>query len=377
MEIYDPVNKESVYLDHNQTFGPIILEMGCSNIYRSWEKSMVSELSEFKPDSGKKMYNVLKYDWIKSAPSTLCFQLKRALYDYQRMVPYKDNTPMQFDEEIYIDRFMEKNSLAVKTMRSGIQDIENSINVIEGQMKLLYQSEGDGVSMFEKVNTSLKMLNSIDKLDPNHILKYGGDQEDFKASKRFMNSYNAQLMNSKQNLEVSLSEMKATLTESYEDMDKTKYTLTAIIVHTGSIIGGHYYAYIREENIWWRISDTTVTKTSKEMAFKEGIGHPGSNTNAYCLFYSAESVIKNTLKLHHKLSKEFQLGEMFNLVPKNVLDEVIKINKENIMNLVKNKAKTIADLYESWIRGFAIPTKTTAEEFSIETKKTTPILYPN
>ena len=377
MEIYDPKNKESHFLDHDQSFLSINLEMGCSHMYRAWEKSMVCELSEFKKDNGEKMINVLKYDWIKTAPKTFFFQLKRVAFDVQRMVPFKDNTPMEFDEEIYIDRFLEKNAREIKAMRDGIMDIESKIQNVEAKQKMLYQTDNEGKNMFELVNLSKQMLSTIDNLDKNHMLAYDSGEDDFKATKRFLESYKDQLLNSQQNLEAQLKSMKDQLKVSYEGMDKTKYILTAIIIHTGSVGGGHYYSYIKELEKWWRLSDHQCIEASKEMAFKEGIGYHGSNTNAYLLVYSIESVVKERLKLDYLLSKEQNVAEYFNILPKYVREEVVKSNKEQVIKMTIKKANTIIQQYVDWVTGFLLKVKREAIEISNETRKKTDDMYPS
>ena len=57
------------------------------------------------------------------------------------------------------------------------------------------------------------------------------------------------------------------------------YDLFAISNHTGSLNGGHYYAYCKmEDNQWYNFNDTSVTKI-KDIETK----------NAYCLFYKKKS----------------------------------------------------------------------------------------
>jgi len=74
VEIFQPGSNESVMVNWNEAFGPIILEMGSDDLYGCWERSMVSELNEFRHDNGNIMKNVLKFDWIKTCPMSLCFQ---------------------------------------------------------------------------------------------------------------------------------------------------------------------------------------------------------------------------------------------------------------------------------------------------------------
>lgn len=62
------------------------------------------------------------------------------------------------------------------------------------------------------------------------------------------------------------------------------YSLYSVLVHSGSVAGGHYYAYIKsfEDNRWYRFNDAQVTKAS-EADLKSTYG--GKDGTAYLLVY--------------------------------------------------------------------------------------------
>ena len=55
-----------------------------------------------------------------------------------------------------------------------------------------------------------------------------------------------------------------------------KYSLFAVINHTGSLEFGHYYSYIKINNIWYEFNDNTVQKIGKKIS---------DCPNCYSLFY--------------------------------------------------------------------------------------------
>ncbi|KAM0883676.1 hypothetical protein ACQ4PT_031462 [Festuca glaucescens] len=86
------------------------------------------------------------------------------------------------------------------------------------------------------------------------------------------------------------------------------YTLHSVLVHSGGVNGGHYYAFIRPtlSNQWYKFDDERVTKEDMNRALEEQYGgeeelphtNPGLNTNplrftkysnAYMLVYIRES----------------------------------------------------------------------------------------
>lgn len=60
----------------------------------------------------------------------------------------------------------------------------------------------------------------------------------------------------------------------YNNAESCNYELFGIINHQGSVMGGHYYAYIKNNNQWLMFNDMTVSKVSNIMS-----------SDNYCFFY--------------------------------------------------------------------------------------------
>ena len=60
------------------------------------------------------------------------------------------------------------------------------------------------------------------------------------------------------------------------------YLLHSVLVHSGGVLGGHYYAYIRptiEGDAWFKFDDERVTKETTQKATVEQFG--GSDDDNY------------------------------------------------------------------------------------------------
>jgi ubiquitin carboxyl-terminal hydrolase 47 len=86
------------------------------------------------------------------------------------------------------------------------------------------------------------------------------------------------------------------------------YDLFAIMIHSGSASGGHYYAYIKdfETNKWYSFNDQTVSNITQEDIQKSFGGSStknyyssaySSSTNAYMLMYRQSDPQRNTLPI--------------------------------------------------------------------------------
>jgi len=66
----------------------------------------------------------------------------------------------------------------------------------------------------------------------------------------------------------------------HRTLDNTQYRLNCVICQTGSIHGGHYYAYVRHlNNEWYICNDTKTSKVNVQDVLKD-------DQNAYILFYA-------------------------------------------------------------------------------------------
>jgi hypothetical protein len=60
----------------------------------------------------------------------------------------------------------------------------------------------------------------------------------------------------------------------YNNVDDCKYELFGIINHEGSVMGGHYYSYIKKNNQWLIFNDISVSNVNNIVS-----------SNNYCFFY--------------------------------------------------------------------------------------------
>lgn len=128
------------------------------------------------------------------------------------------------------------------------------------------------------------------------------------------------------------------------------YTLHSVLVHSGGVHGGHYYAYIRPtlSDQWFKFDDERVTKEDLKRALEEQYGgeeelpqtNPGFNnspfkftkySNAYMLVYIRES---DTEKI------------ICNVDEKDIAEHLrIRLKKEQEEKEKKRKEKSEAHLY--------------------------------
>lgn len=89
-------------------------------------------------------------------------------------------------------------------------------------------------------------------------------------------------MESREQLQVDA----ATQVLEYLKQGDLVYELYAVLVHSGSAIGGHYYAYIKsfEDGKWYNFNDTDVSPMDPE-DIQRVFGDKSQSATAYMLKY--------------------------------------------------------------------------------------------
>ncbi|KAH0788796.1 Clan CA, family C19, ubiquitin hydrolase-like cysteine peptidase [Histomonas meleagridis] len=184
-----------------------------------------------------------------------------------------------------------------------------------------------------------------------------------------------------------------------KDADHTKswvYDLYGVLVHHGSVRGGHYYAFLRTSTDpqWYKFNDSTVTKAKKEDAIEDNFGGVSSSSytsseksyNGYLLIYvrrdDAENIYKPvsedeipqylkdyvekgdqkpTKTKDDDDTKNNEDNKVTEIKPFEFATKEIKIYDEKsiIANLVNNKSKFV---YDKLAKPFKVEAKTTQKE---------------
>lgn len=75
---------------------------------------------------------------------------------------------------------------------------------------------------------------------------------------------------------------------SFDSLNNVSYLLRGVVIHNGSISGGHYYTYIKINHNWYEFNDSSVKLVQADTVFDDAFGKISSKTGASSLFYIRE-----------------------------------------------------------------------------------------
>ncbi|EGR31008.1 ubiquitin carboxyl-terminal hydrolase family protein, putative [Ichthyophthirius multifiliis] len=280
--------------EQEEIFNIIYLDIKQKELYYALDEYVINKIDEYKNDRGD-IVQADKYNWIKKAPKTLFFQLQRVIYDKETKNLKKINDFFQIEKEIYLERFMysQKEAYLQIYSQATISVLEENIQKIQERVDLLQQ----------KINF-----------------------------------------------------LQKNISQSYNNFNKNKYYLQAIIIHDGDAQSGHYYTFIQDlqQKKWRRYNDIQVSEETEENVFKEASGGWGK-ASAYSLVYvtydSAIPVENMPMRLYQFPSNEHKIVDYYyNLLSEEQQNQICvdnlkfqeeiedyRANNQNLSKLMNNQ----------------------------------------
>jgi hypothetical protein len=114
IEITEQGKRRENTIDESDFFQVFLNVLTESNLYDSWDSAYHYEFSA----DNKKTFK--KRNYVLSLPDVFTFQLMRATYDFDENRLKKVHSKFEFDQEIYIDRFLYQNCERFKQFRERV-----------------------------------------------------------------------------------------------------------------------------------------------------------------------------------------------------------------------------------------------------------------
>ena len=330
-----------------EVFGPMILNPDTPDFYKSWENYFITPLEDF---GGSTLIKAAKYKihLVSRFPDVLCFQINRAKYNSEKQSIEKNNVRFEMPLEIFTDRFLAENHIAVAGLRERSNRIRADIEAVDRKLDSYaeFPNSTDISESLQNVISFLEMLkNKDDSTGLPEALMREVSQEEL-ASLRSIVSLKDRVVNNKAALLKQKQELLLSLKNLFAKIEKTKYVLYSIIIHDGTSESGHYYCFIQQRRgEWVKFNDFWSKPFSQEEVLALAYGNDKSYANAYCAFYMKDSLFRDALPHNYTLLPEGAKGPYFSAISPPLRQKIEKKNGEFEVEFVKQLTGKILSDY--------------------------------
>lgn len=230
-------------------------------------------------------------------PYILTLHLKRFDFDYQTFHRIKLNDKVTFPQALNLNNFVNNTTIGVDkctTVDSGV--------TVNGNGSML-----PGMKM-ETAENFMKTYDECSTTDSGSALEEDSSFQNGTSVSSTTTTPNDHFMNQEEDEGIDMDlngDSKSPSASNFNAPGPYVYDLFAIMIHSGSASGGHYYAYIKDFNSgkWYSFNDQTVSPITQDDIQKSFGGSSSktyysgaysSSTNAYMLMYRQVDSSKNS-----------------------------------------------------------------------------------
>ncbi|CAG9318443.1 USP28_2 [Blepharisma stoltei] len=363
-QVYFLKSQDSDVFNSPGTFGQILLDLKDKNLYRAWDCAFNRDIQEYKPNENA-YTNAHQEIWIDKLPGLLFFQIQRV----QAGSLTKNSDAFQFPNSIYTDRFLLKNKELSLSLRERMLNLKKRVVLLEQSIEKFKKFNSNDLRldvMLQQVAVFLgNQLNLTEIMETDENTGKEADRVEIDSgmlpeisqSKCFFEELAGNVQGMINDMEIQLDRHKKEIEAIFDinELKQHRYQLHSILMHEGSVEGGHYYAFIYdpEYSIWRKYNDVNVTEVKEYEVMAEAIGGHGSNS-AYGLIYIDSNLIPNFPKgrlRSYSLNtpNEIPQDHYKSLVPDDLRREIDEENKKAYDEVIEYKLsliiKAIQDLY--------------------------------
>ncbi|CAH1708005.1 unnamed protein product [Chironomus riparius] len=350
-------SREDTFLDIPLPVRPF----GSTNAYESVEEALKAFVQPETLDGNNQYFcekcnkkcDAHKGLKFKKFPYILTLHLKRFDFDYQTLHRIKLNDKVTFPQQINLNGFVES-----KGNSSMDQTAAANANVTVPKPNIDIVSIGSVESAVKSDDCS-----TTDSVLDEEASQYN---QNFKST-----SHNgtSEPQDDDEGIDMSVNGDCKSLMSTSTSIDSSNatgpyfYELFAIMIHSGSASGGHYYAYIKdfESGNWYSFNDQTVSSITQEDisrsfggsgAFKSYYSGFSSSTNAYMLMYRQQDPARNCHVIKEenfpphikKLIEKIKNSEETDRLKRERESEMLKLKIyfKNPLTRIKTDAKVFA-----------------------------------
>ncbi len=243
-----------------------------------------------------------QYTSISKLPPILQIQIQRTDYSAEQG-SFKNRTPVNFPETIYLDRYVDSGDpdSAVMRRRRDTWKWKEELRRLEARHAALVNVKG-GIPVTEAL---VSVKDYISTLQEDEIEGIDIDP----ALSDALDERTREVASELDDLTEKIKVLKQKLQNQFTDMRQHEYKLQSVFIHRGEAGGGHYWVYIYdfEHDIWREYNDEHVSEVKDRRRIFEDQGALGT---PYFLVYVKSDDKKNLVDAVCRDVKEVQMTDI-------------------------------------------------------------------
>lgn len=281
-------------------FGSAVAYENIEDALRAFvQPEILEDNNQYHCETCNKKCNAHKGLKFTKFPYILTLHLKRFDFDYQTFHRIKLNDKVTFPQSLNLNNFVNATASQAQV---GVDKCTTTV-VTEST-----NGNGSSTMQMETAEIFMKTYDECSTTDSGSALEEDSSFQNGTSVSSSTTTPNDQYMNQEddEGIDMELNgDSKSPSVSNFNAPGPYVYELFAIMIHSGSASGGHYYAYIKDFNSckWYSFNDQTVspiTQDDIQKSFGGGSskayysGAYSSSTNAYMLMYRQIDPSKNT-----------------------------------------------------------------------------------
>ncbi|ORX54410.1 cysteine proteinase [Hesseltinella vesiculosa] len=214
---------------------------------------------------------------VQSFPPVLQVLVQRVHFDRATADVYKSNAFINFDKEIYLDRYCDVHFDQLAPRREKVAAWRTQLAQCEQAIHDLTMNKEYPMPIPDMLETTANILKE-------HQDDQTMDREKYQNAMALLEQEIASTRQVIQENTTEADRLRECIQHEYDDMTEYAYVLHAVFIHQGQANYGHYWVYLLDhvKQQWWKFNDSVVTKVQETEIFKDTTG---STANPYFLVY--------------------------------------------------------------------------------------------
>lgn len=228
-----------------------------------------------------------QYASISKLPPILQITIQRTDFDPIRKTSFKNRSPVNFPETLYLDRYVdtEDPDSTVMRRRRETWKWKSQLRVLEARQAALINAK-DEINVADAL---IAVKAYMTELEAEEI-------EDIEIPSSLTESLEqriSELTSELESISTQITALKRSLEGQFMDLHEHEYKLHSVFIHRGEAGGGHYWVYIYdfERDIWREYNDEHVSEIRDTRRIFEKNGSAGGTP--YYLVYVQTGKMKD------------------------------------------------------------------------------------